>query len=384
MVKPKLIRITTVPLSLEKLLEGQLAFMSEYFDVTAISSERERLIKFAEKEGVDFFYLELTRKITPIKDLRAVIKLYKFLKREEPTIVHSHTPKAGLVAMLASFFARVPYRLHTVAGMPLLETKGFKKRILIYAEKLTYYCATKVYPNSKGLRDIIIKEKISTPTKLKVIGNGSSNGIDTHYFDPNNYSEIFKKNKRKELAIPNQATVLLFVGRLVKDKGIVELVNAFENLKDITNETHLVLVGPFEENLDPLPSITIERINLNPRIHVTGFREDVRPYFSIADLFVFPSYREGFPNVVMQSGAMKVPAIVSDINGCNEIIESGVNGIIVPSKDSDALQDAIQLLLNNHTSIVKMKQQSRTIIQNKYERKEIWELLLAEYHSFLS
>ena len=137
MVKPKLIRITTVPLSLEKLLEGQLEFMQNYFEVTAISSEKERLDAEGKKQGVATFYLEMTRQITPLKDIAAVFKLYHFLKKEKPSIVHSHTPKAGVVGMMAAWLARVPNRLHTVAGLPLMETTGLKRKVLNVVEKLT-------------------------------------------------------------------------------------------------------------------------------------------------------------------------------------------------------------------------------------------------------
>ena len=173
----KLVRITTVPISLEKLLEGQLAYMSNYFEVIAISAEKERLENYGEKEKVRVFPLELTRKITPIKDIAAVFKLYRFLKKEKPSIVHTHTPKAGIVGMTAAWFAGVPNRLHTVAGMPLMEASGFKRKVLNFVEKLTYRFATEVYPNSKGLYDFIIAENFTKASKLSIIGNGSSNGI---------------------------------------------------------------------------------------------------------------------------------------------------------------------------------------------------------------
>ncbi len=159
MEKPKLIRITTVPVSLDKLLSGQLNHMNSFYEVIAVSSEKEYLVRIGEKEKVHTFHLEMSRKITPLQDFLAVIKLYRFLKGSKPLIVHTHTPKAGIVGMLASKLAGVPNRFHTVAGLPLLETKGFKRKLLDFVEKLTYSCATKVYPNSYGLLDIIIKNK---------------------------------------------------------------------------------------------------------------------------------------------------------------------------------------------------------------------------------
>lgn len=344
MDKHKLIRITTVPLSLEKLLEGQLAYMENYFEVVAISSDSERLEIYGKKEGVRVFPVELTRKITPLKDLAAVFKLYQFLKKEKPTIVHTHTPKAGIVGMMAAWLAGVPNRLHTVAGLPLMETSGLKRKVLNFVEKLTYRFATKVYPNSKGLYDFILSEKFTTPEKLFIIGLGSSNGIDTTDFDPTLFTEESKTFFRRKLGIPQNHFVFIFVGRLVKDKGINELVAAFLNLANSNSKVSLLLVGPFESSLDPLLPETLSQIEHHQRIYSVGYQNDVRSYFSISDALVFPSYREGFPNVVMQAGAMGLPAIVTDINGCNEIIENEVNGLIISPKNVKELETAMKLL----------------------------------------
>jgi glycosyltransferase involved in cell wall biosynthesis len=307
MIKKKLIRITTVPISLEKLLENQLRFMKENYLVTAISADKERLLTFGEEEGVSTFHLELTRKITPIKDVIAVLKLYIYLKKEKPQIVHTHTPKAGMVGMLASYLAKVPNRLHTVAGLPLLESKGFKRKVLNFVEKITYSCATKVYPNSFGLKAIIIEAQFCKVSKLKVLANGSSNGIDTSTFNPENFSKEQNKILRKELALAEEDVVFIFVGRLVGDKGINELVAAFDTLTKRFQNIKLLLVGAFESDLDPLNNQTLKMIDGNSAILSAGFQQDVRPYFAIADALVFPSYREGFPNVVLQAGAMGLP-----------------------------------------------------------------------------
>lgn len=381
MEKPKLIRITTIPLSLEKLLEGQLAFMKDYFEVTGISSEKERLVAYAKKEGVSYYFVNLTRKITPFKDIAAVYKLYRYFSKVKPAIVHTHTPKAGIVGMMAAYFARVPNRLHTVAGLPLMESTGFKRSLLSFIEKLTYRFATKVYPNSQGLQDFILKEKFTQKRKLNIIGNGSSNGIDTQYFSKERYDEESQKNLRKELSIPEEDFVFIFVGRIVKDKGIVELVNAFSMLQN-KNST-LLLVGPFEQNLDPLPVDTLQLIRDNAKIVSVGYQQDVRPYFAISNVLVFPSYREGFPNVVLQALSMDLPAIVSDINGCNEIVTHGFNGLIIPKKSEKELQHAMFEMMNDKGQYQSLKQNTRTSITKNYERLEIWNALLKEYQSFL-
>lgn len=380
MERKGLIRITTIPLSLEKLLEGQLAFMNDYFEVVAISAEPERLESFAKKEGVRFFPLELTRKITPIKDIVAVFRLYQFLKKEKPSIVHTHTPKAGIVGVMAAWLAGVPNRLHTVAGLPLMEATGFKRTVLNFVEKTTYRFATKVYPNSKGLYDFIIDENFTKPSKLSIMGNGSSNGIDIHYFDPELFTSA-RNTLRQELSIPKDSFVFVFVGRLVGDKGINELVKAFKMLNSefrIQNPK-LLLVGPLETKLDPLKFKTLNEIEANKNIISLGYQTDVRPYFAMADALVFPSYREGFPNVVMQAGAMGLPSIVTDINGCNEIIIPGVNGQLIPPKNEEALYGAMKQLVTEPLLYSNLKSAAREIIVEKYNRKEVWEALLGEY-----
>ena len=382
-MKIKLIRITTVPLSLEKLLENQLRFMNSFFEVTAVSSEKKRLEEFGREQGVHTFHVDLTRKITPFKDLKAVFKLYKFFKKEKPSIEHTHTPKAGIVGMLASKLACVPIRMHTVAGLPLMETSGIKRSVLNIVEKLTYSCATNVYPNSKGLKEFIIKENLTSERKLKILGNGSSNGIDTTHFSPNQVSDSQKRQLRTDLNISENDFVFVFVGRLVGDKGINELVEVFTKMSKTHTNTKLVLVGPLETDLDPLEPNTLNEIEWNKEISYVGFQNDVRPYFAISDVLVFLSYREGFPNVVMQAGAMGLLSIVTDINGCNEIIKSGVNGIIIPVKDIQATYNAMRKLVMDQSYYDKLQGKSKEMIVNKYSQTELWNTLLKEYNSFL-
>ncbi|MFC4817382.1 glycosyltransferase family 4 protein [Flavobacterium sp. GCM10023249] len=379
MKRKKLVRITTIPISLEKLLTGQLHFMNNFYEVIAVSSEKVKLEEYVKKEGVSGYCVEMTRKITPFKDLTAIWKLYVFLKKEKPFMVHSHTPKAGLVGMLAAKLAGVPNRWHTVAGLPLLEATGFKRSILDFVEKIIYACATKVLPNSSGLKEIIIENKYCKTEKLSIIGQGSSNGIDTAYFNPDFYADVEKDALRNELGIKKSDFVFIFVGRLVSDKGINELVKAFVSLREKEQNVKLLLVGGFEGDLDPLLPTTIEVLGKNDSIIQAGFQNDVRPFFSISDALVFPSYREGFPNVVMQAGAMGLPSIVTDINGCNEIITEKVNGLIIPVKNEFAIYDAMNKLCTIPLLKEELSDKARDIIVNKYNRQTIWESLLEEY-----
>lgn len=377
----KLIRITTVPLSLDKLLDKQMAFMKDYYKVIAVSSNESFLKKIGEKDGVDTYCVEMTRKITPFQDVKAIWKLYYFLKREKPLFVHTHTPKAGMVGMVAALLAKVPNRLHTVAGLPLMETKGLKRKVLSLVEKMTYKCSTIIYSNSKGLRDIIIKEKLCPEKKIRIIGNGSSNGINTSYFDPLNISNNERADLKEALNIYSDDFVYIFVGRLVTDKGINELISAFDNVSRRNIKVKLLLVGNREPELDPLKKETLELISKNSNIMEVGYQSDVRPYFAISDVLVFPSYREGFPNVVMQAGAMGLASIVTDINGCNEIIINDTNGVIIPPKNSLELQRTMELYLNNNGLLAEHRANSRKMIVSRYQQEVIWRTLLSEYKS---
>lgn len=378
----KLIRITTVPQSLRGLLRGQLKFMStQGYDVIGVSSPGEALKDVEINEGVQTIAINMTRTISPLNDFKSLIQLVRLFMREKPEIVHTHTPKAGLLGMMAAKIAGVPYRLHTVAGMPLTVATGFKRLLLGKMEKLTYACATKVYPNSFGLEKIILDERFTTPSKLKVIGKGSSNGIDTNQFNPDRIPTNVRSQLRRELNINDDDLVFLFVGRIVKDKGINELVVAFERIFSEYPSSHLVLVGNFERSLDPILPYTEEAIKNHRNIHAVGFKTNVNEYFVMGDVFTFPSYREGFPNVVMQASAMRLNSIVSDINGCNEIIREGHNGWIVPVKDDEALHNRMKWCIENRKASFQMGLNGREIIQKDYERQFVWSQILEEYES---
>lgn len=380
-MRRNLIRITTVPISLDKLLSGQLAFMNRFYKVIGVSSDAAYLEKVGQKEQIEVFHVEMTRLITPLKDLKAVWQLYKYFKKQKPLIVHTHTPKAGTVGMIAAKLAGVPHRLHTIAGLPLLEATGSKRKLLNFVEKVTYSCATKIYPNSFGLNEIILQEKFCAPDKLKVLGNGSSNGIDTSFFDASHFVPTQNNTLKEELGILPDDFVFIFVGRLVADKGINELVEAYKHLNSLFPNTKLVLVGLLETELDPLLPKTLKEIDVNPTIISVGFQNDVRPYFAIADVLVFPSYREGFPNVVMQAGAMGLPSIVSNINGCNEIIMENCNGMIIPVKNTKAIFDAMKKILEDVIFYNHLKENARKRIVDNYEQKVVWNAILEEYKS---
>ena len=380
-MKKKIIRITTIPGSLAILLKGQLDYMNNHYEVIGVSSSGEAIAQVEEQEGIETHVIEMTRNISPIQDLKSAYKLYKYLKKEKPFIVHTHTPKAGTLGMLAARFARVPNRLHTIAGLPLLEATGAKRKLLNFVEKITYANATLILPNSFGLMQIIKDHKFTSDKKLKIIGKGSSNGIDTEHFKKTNISQDQQKKLKQQLGISDGDFVFIFVGRLVADKGINELISAFSTISKENKKIKLLLVGPFEKELDPLNEETLKEMESNKNIISAGWQADVRPYFAIADALVFPSYREGFPNVVMQACAMELASIVTDINGCNEIITDKKNGLIIQPKSTVELQNAMQFLLDNPEKTEAFASSARPNILENYKREVIWKELLKLYKS---
>lgn len=378
--KLKIIRTSTIAMSLDILLKGQLTFLNNFYSVIAVSGADNYLQNVANREKVKTISVEMQRQISPIKDFISLVNLFLVFKKEKPLIVHSITPKAGLLTMTAAYFAGVPIRVHTFTGLVFPSKTGFTKQVLLLMDKILCRFATNIIPEGNGVKNDLLKYKI-TKKPLEIIANGNVNGIDTAFFNPEIISNEEKLKLKKQLSISDDDFVFIFVGRLVKDKGINELIAAFSILSNKNKNCKLLLVGNFEQELDPLKIETINEIKSNKNIISVGFQSDVRMYFAISKCLVFPSYREGFPNVVLQAGAMSLPSIVSDINGCNEIIINKSNGIIIPSKNEVAILEAMNSLLNIdfYKNIVI---QTREIIVNKFEQKIVWDAILAEYRKF--
>lgn len=379
-MQKKVIRTATVAMSLNYLLKGQLEFLNQEFEVIAVTGHDEDLKEVALREKVQVYALEMKRQISPLKDLISLIKLYFYFKKEKPQIVHSITPKAGLLSMIAAKYSGVPVRMHTFTGLIFPTKQGFLKKTLIFMDKVLCKHATHIYPEGKGVKNDLINYKI-TNKPLKIIANGNVNGIDVAYFNVNQVLFEQQNKLKKELGLLPDDFVFIFVGRLVGDKGINELIAAFKQVSKQFSTTKLILVGPFEEKLDPLHSATLNEVSQNKNIISIGFQKDVRSYFSIANALVFPSYREGFPNVVMQAGAMELPSIVTNINGCNEIIIENHNGLIIPVKNTKAIFEAMKELVENKVLYSKLKQNSRKRIVDNYEQKVVWNAILEEYKS---
>lgn len=379
-MKAKIIRTSTIGMSLNLLLKGQLRFLNQHFEVVGISSEGEDLEIVREREGVRVEVVNMERKIAPLSDLKSLFNLYKRLKAEQPLVVHSITPKAGLLTMVAGKMAGVPIRIHTFTGLIFPYKTGMLQKILILMDKVLCSAATHIIPEGKGVEADLIKYNI-TSKPLIIIGNGNVNGVDMDYFDATQISAEEKANLRKSLGIAEEDIVFIFIGRIVRDKGINELIQAFSRCPQ--EHVKLLLVGPYEAD-DPIDEQNKNIIESNPNIITTGFQKDVRPYLSIANCLAFPSYREGFPNVVLQAGAMNLPAIVTNISGSNEIIIEGENGLIIPKQDSAALENALKQLINNPDLMHRLATNARKLVKERFEQQFVWNELLKNYNSWIN
>lgn len=369
----KVFRISTVPCSISELLKGQLKMLNQYYDISAVSSPGPEMEIIKEREGVRVIELPMERRISILKDFISLVKMVILFIKERPQMVHSMTPKAGLISMLAGWITGVPIRMHTFTGLVFPTAKGNMKKLLILMDKITCFCATHVNPEGEGVRRDLIKFHI-TNKPLHVLANGNVNGVDLDYF-----SRTEDVLKQAESIRKEGMFTFCFIGRIVKDKGINELISAFVRLYSENKNIRLLLVGSFEKDLDPVLPETEDAINNHEAIDFVGFQKDVRPYLMASDALVFPSYREGFPNVVLQAGAMGLPSIVTDINGCNEIIEDGVNGVIIQPKDADKLYDAMKVFVTNKDLVKSMADVAREKIVAKYDRNIVWKALLEEY-----
>lgn len=373
----KVFRISTVPLSLNSLLKGQLKMLNEHYEIVGVSSPGSELKEVHQREGIRVIALPMERHISLVKDFISLIRMILLFLKEQPDMVHSLTPKAGLISMLAGWITGVPVRMHTFTGLVFPTATGFKQKLLIWMDRLTCACATHINPEGNGVKQDLMRYQI-TKKPLKIIANGNINGINLDYFQKSPEIMQVAEAYRKEGVF-----TFCFVGRMVRDKGINELVSAFVRLQEKYASTRLILVGPFERNLDPISPETEKQIFGNPAIEFMDFQKDIRPFLAVSDTLVFPSYREGFPNVVLQAGAMGLPAIVTNINGSNEIIEPGKNGVIIESRNEEQLYLAMENFVLEQDKVRMMAQNCRTIIAEKFDQRIVWAALLEEYKTLL-
>lgn len=382
---PKLVRITTAPISLNVLLPNQMRFMNEHgFDVVMVSSDGPELKKVLEREGCRHHIIPMTRRMSPLADLKCLWLLYRFFKNEKPDIVHSHTPKAGLLAMIAAKFAGVKLRIHTIAGLRFMTSKGFTRKVLVTMEKLTGKAATHVWPNSFSLLKYIKENKLAPEHKLEVIGLGSSNGVSLE-----RYSVAALKAERldaikKLLNYDPQLRYFLSVGRLVHDKGIDELVGAFNNIYKDNDNIRLVLVGAFEDEVDPVSDQTKEILKTHPAIILAGWSDEVEYFMHLSFALVHPSHREGFPNVLLQAGAMNCPIICSIIEGNVDIVEQEKTGLLFEVCNQQELQQKMEWVLANQQAFKNFGEVLKQKIVQHYDQKQLHQVIRSRYMELLN
>ena len=373
-MKKKIIRATTVPQSLDTFCKGILKELSEKYEVIGISSPGEAMDRVSKREGVRTIAVPMERHISLLKDLKSLLQMIKVFRQEKPYMVHSMTP------MLAAWLTSVPVRIHTFTGLVWPTSTGMKRKVLMFTDKLTCACATHIIPEGEGVKNDLIDGKI-TNKPLKVLGFGNIMGVDMEYFKVTEDIKI-KSNK---LRIPGVFT-FLYVGRIVRDKGINELVSAFCKLQKDNDKVRLILVGRYEEDLDPISEISKELIQMNHGIETVGemFDKDLLAYYCAADCFVMPSYREGFPNTVLEAGALDLPCIVTDINGSREIIVDGENGVIVPPHDVEKLYAAMKMISISRLDRERMAANARKMIADRFEQSYVRKCLYEFYDDIMS
>ncbi|PZV80245.1 glycosyltransferase involved in cell wall biosynthesis [Algoriphagus aquaeductus] len=380
---PKLIRITTVPLSLKLLLTGQMKFMkAQGWEVIMVSADGREISQVVKSEGVRHEVVPFTRMITPWNDLKCLWRLYQLFRSEKPDIVHTHTPKAGLLGMVAANLAGVKIRLHTLAGIPAMAAEGRKKGLLENVEKWTYANATEVWPNSQGLFKFVLKQGLTNELKLKLIGQGSSNGVDLTKFNRASLKENHLVAATMRIMPGEDDFIILAVGRLVKDKGIEELVSAFTNSK-IVGMSKLVLLGEFEQQLNPISQETIQTIREHPKIIQIDWTDHVPHYLALADVLVHASHREGFPNVLLEAGAMQVPVICSDIIGNTDLITQQKTGLIFPVKDAAVLREALEFAFVKRDKMAQYAENLYHYVLSNFERSRVHQEIFNNYQRLL-
>lgn len=351
--------------------------LNQHFNLVGVSSPGSELEEVHQREGIRVIAIPMERHISLIKDFISLIRMTILFLKEKPDMIHSYTPKAGLISMMAGWIAGVPIRMHTFTGLVFPTATGLKQKILITTDRLTCACATHINPEGNGVKKDLIKYHI-TRKPLKIIANGNVNGIDLEYFQRTPEVDQAALRYKKE-----DVFTFCFIGRVVRDKGINELVSAFVLLQKKYANIRLILVGPFEKKLDPVSEETENQIFHNSAIEFMDFQNDVRPFLVASDVFVLPSYREGFPNAVIQAGAMGLPSIVTDINGSNEIVEAGKNGVIVEPQNEVALYQAMEAFILHPEKVKDMAQNCRKMVADRFDQKIVWAALLDEYKTLL-
>lgn len=379
MRKKKIIRATTVPMSLNAFCKGMLKELSEKYEVVGLSSPGNDLNIVSEREGVRTIAVPMERHISLFRDFKALIKMIGVFRKEKPIMVHSMTPKAGLLCMVAGRLTGVPVRVHTFTGLVWPTSSGLKRKILMLTDRITCGCATHVIPEGEGVKHDLLNNGI-TKKPLKVLGYGNVMGVDMNRFSRR--PEVMKIAE----GIRNESIfTFVTVGRIVRDKGINEMIAAFQKLQETDKNVRLILIGGYEDQLDPISEESRKAIHDNKGIDAVGRKsgDELLAYYAAADCFVSASYREGFPNTVLEAGAMGLPCIVTDINGSREIIKDGENGMIVPPQDAESLYNAMKIMLTSKVERDNMANNARKMIADRFEQGFVRKCLYDFYDEIL-
>lgn len=373
-----LMHVVTVPQSLG-FLRGQVQFMKRQgFAVHAVSSPGPGLDSFGKDEGVLTHGVSMTRRITPVSDLISLLRLITLMRELRPHIVHSHTPKGGLLGMAAAFFCRVPIRIYHLHGFRAETERGVKRALLMLTERIACWLAHRVLCVSHSLRQVIVSYNICSSDKITVLMSGSANGVDASgRFNPDNVDGA-RSEIRRRFGIPDSARVLGFVGRIVRDKGIVELAQSWATLREEFPDLHLMIVGE-PESVDPVPVDVLERLQRDKKVHFAGRVNNVPSYYAAMDMLVLPTYREGFPNVPLEASAMALPVVSTRVTGVVDAVVDGVTGTLVQPGDGEALAEAIRQYLRNPEMARSHGQVGRQRVLTDYRPEAIWSALYAEY-----
>lgn len=376
-----IVHVMTAPVSLS-FLAGQVAYMREAgFTVYAITSSGPELADFGAREGVTVLAVEMPRRITPLQDLVALWRLWRALRRIRPGIVHAHTPKGGLLGMIAAWLARVPVRVYHLRGLPFVTATGLRRRLLRATERISCGLAHRILAVSGSMRTIAIEEGFCGGEKIKVLLGGSGNGVDaTGRFVPQ--PQAVRLERRSRLGIPADALVIGFVGRLVRDKGVIELAGAWSHLREIFPGLHLVLSGSIDRE-DAAPADLLARLRADPRVHLTGHSRDMPGLYAAMDVVALPTYREGFPNVALEAAAMGLPIVVTRVPGCVDAVVDGVTGTFVPPREPRALEVALRRYLDEPALRRRHGEAGRRRVLAEFRREAIWEALASEYRGLL-
>ncbi|GIV76568.1 MAG: glycosyl transferase [Litorilinea sp.] len=377
----KVAHITTIDLSLRYLLLNQLrSLQAAGYQVTGISAPGPD-VPALEAAGIRHLAVPMTRNFTPLADLVALGRLVRLLRRERFTIVHTHNPKPGLLGQLAARLARVPVVVNTLHGFYFHDhMPPAWRRFYIAMERIAARCSDVILSQNDEDMDTAVALGICPPHKIKYLGNG----IDLNRFNPDRLDPATLARTRDGLGLEPGRPVVGFVGRLVAEKGILELLQAAGTVLQQVPEARFLLIGPVDHHKpDALTPAVAQRYGVAHACTFAGMRQDMPELYALMDLFVLPSHREGFPRAPMEASAMGVPCVVTDIRGCRSAVEHGRNGLLVPLRDPDALAHAIISLLTDRPRAQAMGLAGRQLARERFDEERVFATVKGEYARLL-